>query len=417
MNESKNLNFIIFPDSEEAKIDNPISIYDVWKSYKDARVHKRNTPLQIEFELHLAENLYNLYKDLNTFNYKIGKSVCFIVTRPKLREVFAASFRDRIVHHIVISRLMGLFNNLFIRNSFSCIEERGTLDGVLQLQKAMKRHPNGYVYRYDIRGFFMSIVKQLLNSLLQDFIDKEYSGRDKELIKHLTNLIVLNNPEKNCEIHGNIQLWNVLEEHKSLFFVDESLGLPIGNLTSQLFANFLLHCLDAMMYKEFGDDYGRYVDDFFIVCDDKEKVKKLIGEAERLLKEKLQLTLHPTKKYCQPVKRGCKFLGSMVYADRIYVGNETVSNFYKAIKTYNGKEDCVENICDFYKTLNSYLGFFSHCNSFDIIKRCLNKIDVKWFKYFEICSEKLTEEDIKREKKNKVSIKFKDPYRILNRYI
>ena len=200
---------------------------------------------------------------------------------------------------------------------------------------------------------------------------------------------------------------------------EKSIGSSKSILSSSIFTESkrLLHCLDAMMYKEFGDDYGRYVDDFFIVCDDKVKVKKLIRKAERLLKEKLQLTLHPTKKYCQPVKRGCKFLGSMVYVDRIYVGNGTVSNFYEAIKMYNSKEDSVENICDFYRTLNSYLGFFSHCNSFDIIKRCLNKIDVKWFKYFEICSEKLTEEDIKREKKNKVSIKFKYPYRILNRYI
>ena len=101
-----------------------IQIEDVYLAYKEARKHKSKSRSLILFEENLLTNLYDLYRDLITGTYNIGKSICFIVTRPKLREVFAADFRDRIVHHILINRLTPLFDKLFIRNTFSCIKKQ-----------------------------------------------------------------------------------------------------------------------------------------------------------------------------------------------------------------------------------------------------------------------------------------------------
>lgn len=106
-------------------------------AYYDARRHKRNTESQLLFEADLNRNLDKLYQELISGKYSISKSICFIVTRPKPREVFAANFRDRIVHHLIMQFLLPKFENLFIKNSFSCIKNRGTICGALKLKQAL----------------------------------------------------------------------------------------------------------------------------------------------------------------------------------------------------------------------------------------------------------------------------------------
>ena len=398
-----------------------ITYKEVYLAYKEARRHKRFTESQIEFELNLHQNLYELWEELRNGTYDISSSVCFMVTRPKLREVFAANFRDRVVHHILIHYLMSNFESLFIKNSFSCMKGRGTLYGVRKLKEAMERHPKGYVFKFDLKGFFMSINKKLLCKMLLKYIDQTVAIVDKdraEFLKYIAKLIVLNHPEINCIIKGNPNLWTKLPKHKSLFTIDPRLGLAIGNLTSQLFAGFYLDGFDKFMYKEFGDDYGRYVDDFFIVSDDKNKVLRLIPKMEKYLKNHLNLTLHKDKRYTQPVSHGCKFIGSEVIDNRIYVGNGTVSNMTNTVlkvnKYFNSNE--TDHITYVHKCLNSYLGFLSYCDAYDILKeKLLSKIDVSWYELFEIDETKITEKEKRNGKKNKVALRFKNQYKILNK--
>lgn len=397
-----------------------ITYREVLVAYYEARKHKRFTESQIIFELDLFKNLYELWEELRDGNYTLSLSNCFMVTRPKLREVFAADFRDRIVHHILINRLMSHFQELFIENSFSCMPSRGTLYGVRKLKEAMDRHPEGYVFKFDLKGFFMSIDKKLLCKKLLKYIDQVIGEVDKdeaEFLKYITRIIVLHCPEKNCIIKGNKILWKNLPAHKSLFTVKSGLGLAIGNLTSQLFAGFYLDCFDKFMYSIFGDDYGRYVDDFYIVSENKEKVLHLIPKMEKFLKNHLKLTLHKDKRYIQPVRHGCKFIGSVVKEGRIYVGNGTVSNMTNTGRKINKylSPNKVENIAYVHKCLNSYLGFLSYCNAFDIMLKMIKKISNSWLQYFDIEELEVTKEEKRNGKCNKVALRFKDKYKILNK--
>lgn len=360
----------------------------LYESYREARRHKRYTDSQITFEANLFNNLEELYQDLVSGNYSISKSICFIVTRPKPREVFAANFRDRIVHHLVMHFLLPKFEKIFIQNSFSCMKKRGTTYGTLKLKQAMLRKPNGYVFKFDIKGFFMSISKQKLNEKLQRLIDIEFKDESQEIrdvLSYLVEKIVLHHPEENCEKRGDIGMWKLVPDHKSLFTVPKQFGLAIGNLTSQLFANYFLHDFDTFMFSKFGYNYGRYVDDFFVVCDDKYEVLDLIPKIEALLL-KDGLTLHPDKQYSQPVSHGCKFIGTVIKGARVYIGNGTRSNMLNKLHYFNKKADNIDEtiLLKFSRALNSYLGFMRYKKTFNIRKNCVFSINSRWWDYFEI---------------------------------
>jgi len=343
-----------------------ITFDEVQAAYYQAKRHKKNSKACIEFTMDLAGNLYRLWLDIRTGRYKIGKSSCFVVSRPKHREVFAADFRDRIVHHIIISKLMPLFQRDFIRNSFSCMPGRGTMDGVLRLQEAMKRHPKGYVAKFDIVGFFMHINKYKLLDMLRVYIKNNFHGEPDtmNLLLYLAEIIVLHRPEKNCIRNSPKWKWNFIASEKSLFTLPEYLGLAIGNLTSQLFAGLYLMAFDYFMYSIFKDDYGRYVDDFYVVSDSSKKIMKVVPRI-RIELQKVGLTLHSDKFYIQPVCHGCKFIGSFAYPTRIYTGNYTLENFYNIAKYYsNVPEINIEELLGLYRRLNSYLGFLVHYSEY-----------------------------------------------------
>ena len=141
-----------------------IELEEFFKAYYECRRRKRTTINAIGFEVNYADNLVELYNEVNSKRYKIGKSIAFIVTRPKPREIFAADFRDRIVHHIIIQRLNPLFEEAFIEDSYSCRKGKGTLYGIQRLHDKIKDLSKNYtedvwIGKFDISGFFMNINK------------------------------------------------------------------------------------------------------------------------------------------------------------------------------------------------------------------------------------------------------------------
>ena len=404
----------LFEESPEEKFS--LSFGDLLQAYREAKKHKSNTDSQILFSMDLSVNLLELYREIVSGTYRISTSKCFIVTRPKPREVFAANFRDRIVHHVVIDKLMPHFQETFIENSFSCMPKKGTLFGAKKLQEAMKRHPNGNVYIHDISGFFMHLRKDLLWEMLKEYIEEKFINdqKTKLLLLFLVEKIVMHHPELDCDIKGDEKLWSVLDKSKSLFTAPENCGLAIGNLTSQLFANFYLDKLDKFLYEKFGDDYGRYVDDFFIVCDDPEKVKSVIPDIEKILSD-LGLTLHPKKRYSQPVRHGAKFLGYVVRKDRVYISNRTLGNFQDAIDNFNTMEEDVFSISGCIRSLNSYLGFTSYCNSYKVVDKILKNLEERWFKYLDINDDTLTNKEKEKGKIFKRCLRLLWKYKIINK--
>ena len=290
-----------------------IGLEEVFEAYYDCRKNKRRTANALLFESDYESYCVELWRDINERTYSIGRSIAFIVTKPKPREVFASDFRDRVVHHLVARRLEPLFESVFIEDTYNCRKGKGTLYGVKRLAQKVHEISEGYtkdcyIGKFDMQGFFMSIHKPTLNRMLQNFIDERYDGEDKELPKWLTECIVLHCPEKNCIRKSPRKMWDLIEDNKSLFKNGDDYGLAIGNLTSQMFANFYLHGFDRYMSATY-EGYGRYVDDFYVIDKDKEKILDGISVASAILKRGLGITLHPRKMYLQHYSKGVKFIG------------------------------------------------------------------------------------------------------------
>ena len=301
---------------------------DLHSAYYDARRHKASKPYVQAFDKYKDEHLQELCDALWLRTYQPHPSSCFIITDPKKREVFAADFRDRIVHHLYYNYTHTLFERTFIEDSYSCIRNRGTLYGIERLEKHIRSCSRNYtqpcyVLKMDIRGYFMhinrnillSVALRTLRTMASHRIDKHLSFRwqdriDMDFVEYLTREIILLNPIRNCRRIGSRSEWDALDYDKSLFHSPEGCGLPIGNLTSQLFSNVYLNELDQYCKRVLGCRYyGRYVDDFYVVSGDKAFLRSLVPLVRPFLKDSLSLSLHEGKTQILPVQYGVTFLG------------------------------------------------------------------------------------------------------------
>ncbi|MEI6389433.1 MAG: reverse transcriptase/maturase family protein, partial [Spirochaetota bacterium] len=240
----------------------------------------------------------------------------FIVEKPVKREIFAAGFSDRIVHHVLINRLNPYFEKAFIYDSYSCRVGKGTHFGIERIKRFIRQCSANYsraawVLKLDIRGFFMHISRPLLMELLGEFLGQVYPHPDLPAVLDLCRSLVLNDPLSGCQRRSQPELWDDLPLDKSLFGVAPGLGLPIGNLTSQVFANFYLDGLDHFCKHDLGIRYyGRYVDDLVIVHESRDFLASLVPRIREWLARERLLDLHPRKIRLQRHERGVPFLGS-----------------------------------------------------------------------------------------------------------
>lgn len=334
-----------------------VDLEELYRAYYDCRKKKRNKLASLDFEMHYESEMHRLWEELNLRTYKISKSICFCVTRPKLREVFAASFRDRVAHHYLINRIGGLIDDEMIEDSYNCRKGKGTDYGVGRIAEKIRVLSNDYtkecwLLKCDIKGFFMSIDKERLHNMVDGLICEKYRGEDAETVRWLARMIILHRPEQLCEIRGSRALFDKLPDDKTLFR-NGGKGMPIGNLTSQIFGNYYLTRFDKWMAGKLGEGYGRYVDDFVCIHPSKKYLLSLIGEIRDFLRNELELTLHPTKVYLQEVTKGVKFIGSVIKPGRVYVGNRTINNAFEALEALKGMSDVVALM----QKTNCYAGF------------------------------------------------------------
>ena len=195
-----------------------VTFEELLSAYYECRKNKRNTINALDFEVDYINNLYKLKNELNNKTYKIGRSITFLVYKPVLREIFASDFRDRIVQHLVINRINDLFEEkCFIEDSYSCRVGKGTLYGVMRLSDKLRTISNNYtddcyILKCDIKSFFMSINKTMLYDKTCKLLDKYYvylgmDFEDLKFTKWLFNIILFNEPQKNCIRKGEICLW------------------------------------------------------------------------------------------------------------------------------------------------------------------------------------------------------------------
>lgn len=370
-----------------------IDLADLFEAYANCRMNKRNTMNALSFELDYEQKLITLWGEINAGMYTPGSSIAFIVNKPVKREIFAADFRDRVVHHLLINKLNSLFERTFIYDSYACRKGRGTHFGIKRIDRFIRQCSRNYtqdcyVLRLDIQGFFMAIDKRILWKKLRELIINQYQQPDKDKLLELCYVILNHNPTKNCFIKGSRDDWSDLPKDKSLFYSAPGCGLPIGNLTSQIFANVYLNALDHFIKHDLGIRYyGRYVDDFVLAHPNHDYLKGLILEIANFLQIELKLTLHPRKIYLQHFSKGVHFLGMMIKPNFIKSGKRLSGNFYNAIQK---KNEIIKNHYpnynerqQFMSSINSYLGILSHYNTYQLrqvfLKRYLNP---KWWDWF-----------------------------------
>jgi len=365
---------------------------EMFQAYFDCRKNKRNTINALKFEKHFEKNVFKLCEEIKSGTYQPGRSIAFIVNNPVMREIFAADFRDRVVHHWLINKLNPLFEKTFIYNSYACRVDKGTHFGIKQINSFIKSCSKNYIsdcyiLKLDIQGFFMHINRNLLFKRLIHFIQTKYLEEDKKMVIDICRKLIFNNPTENCIIKGSKNDWKGLPKSKSLFSSPKDCGLPIGNITSQVFANFYMNLFDQYVKKELNIEYyGRYVDDFIIVHPDKGHLKKIQFLTTDFLNKKLELTLHPKKIYLQHYSKGVKFLGAVIKPNRIYIANRTKGNFYKAIEKQNliarNHKPTREEQSAFLSSMNSYLGIMKHYKTYKMRKKMIFKnLSAWWWNY------------------------------------
>lgn len=375
------------PVSEFHKMSVMVRLRDIYDAYRVCKGNKMNAASTIEFDVNYRENLQSLWRDINRRTYTPSRSIAFLVYKPRLREIFAANYRDRIVHHYIDLRLRPLAEDILIEKTCNNRVGKGTHAAVDYLNNDIVAVTDGYrkkayVCKMDMRGFFMSITKLLVRDMAINLVREKYTGDDSEDLIFLLDKCLMNHPEKNCILKTKWSEWKNLPKNKSLFTVGPDRGLTIGDLLSQLMANLFLDEFDHYV-SGMGVRYGRYVDDFYVVDEDKDKILSLVQPFREHLAS-IGVTFHPCKFYIQECGKGVEFVGKIIKPGRIYVHNRTVNNAFHAIEGLNKIEPSVSSVERFRCVINSYLGQMGNFATYNIRKRVIASIDGKWWKYFDV---------------------------------
>ncbi|MDD2205445.1 MAG: reverse transcriptase domain-containing protein [Bacteroidales bacterium] len=366
---------------------------DLIIAYKDARKHKRGQNYQLQFEFNLEDRLVELRNELISGTYYPRPASCFIIHDPKMREIFAAEFRDRIVHHLFYNYTHSLFERNFITDSYSCIKNRGTHYGIHRLKHHILSVSAGYskpcyVLKIDICGYFMHINRNTLLDMCKQTLEKmqnrqsNVNGKswkmllDFGFINYLLESMINSNPLDNCKIIGKLNDWNGIPKDKSLFYSDDGCGLPIGNLSSQLFSNIYLNVFDQFVKRKLGcKHYGRYVDDAYIVSDNRDYLKSIIPTINSFLQSQLDLSINYKKTTIIDAYHGIEFLGAFIKPFRTYISNSSLNRIKPKVKML------AKNDASYIQAAtNSFLGVLSHYDSY-CLRRILLGNDRKLIRY------------------------------------
>jgi retron-type reverse transcriptase len=327
------------------------------------------------------KNLFQLFEELRDGTYKIGKSIAFVVDQPTVREIWASGFRDRIVHHIIYNRLTPIFHPAFITTSFACIPGRGSIEASNQLWQGMRSitenwQKNSYFLKADVRSFFVSIHKPTLFSILEKKIQLKIPSSVPWLL-NLIEQVLFHDPKLNCFCKSKPSAFERVPKHKSLFHIEKDKGLPIGNLTSQFFANVYLNELDQFVKHHLqAKYYYRYVDDFVLLNDSPQILNDQYKKIDEFLSEKLKLDLHPFKKQIGRISHGVDFVGFIHKPYRRYLRNRTVNKMKSAIDTRGFVDINKYEATGLCRSLNSYFGLLRVGSHYNLRKKMGAKVKI-----------------------------------------
>lgn len=337
-------------------------------AYYLARRGKRDKPRICEFDFFLESNLVKLKYLLTSGNYTPSPYAHFTIYDPKTRQVAAPAFRDRVLQHSLVSAIEPSFEKRFIFDSYACRKRRGTHFGAKRVKRFLMaaRCINGsnkeiYVLQCDIQKFFQNISWDILLSLISKVVK---CSPTFDLIKKIVTTHEKTTGETGGEL-SQLSLFSTVVTEPPAVSVDKRKGLPIGNLTSQLFANIYLNELDHFVKETLRERwYARYMDDFLIIHPDKNHLREVRERIRFFLKEALELQLHPKKVTIKNVNEGVSFVGYRIFYDHLLIRGSTLrrmqKKYRKRVKLFQkgliSKEELFQTHC-------SVRGHLKHANA------------------------------------------------------
>lgn len=324
---------------------NKITFSNLLAAHKRAKKGKRFRDEVIRFEMNLEENLMNIGKELLNGTYEFGRFREFRIYEPKERIIKVLPYRDRIVHQLYVEEcLKPIFVKDFIKDSYACIKGRGVHQAINKLHFYMKKialeNLNYYILKCDVSKYFYSVDHELLYGTICKRI------KDREFLSFTRKIIFCNNEKK---------------------------GIPIGNYTSQYFANIFLNRLDKYIKEELKIRYYvRYMDDFVILLNSKEECK-LYREKIEIFLDSLKLKLNPKTAYFKN-EDGVNFCGYKLFNDKILLKNKNKTRlkrwFRKLQKMYSNDEITLEEIT---RKIPSIRGYLKHCKSYRLYEKMIER--------------------------------------------
>jgi len=303
-----------------------ISIENLLAAWQEFVKGKRNKKDVQEFSLHLMDNIFSLYRDLLNHSYKHGGYQAFKINDTKPRDIHKATVRDRLLHHAIYRKLYPFFDRTFIADSYSYQINKGTHKAINKFREyahivSKNNTQTCWVLKCDIRKFFANIDHAILSKILNEYIP------DKDIVNLLENII-------------------------NSFSVKPGVGLPLGNLTSQLLVNIYMNKFDQFVKHQMKVKYYiRYADDFVFLEQDKKKLEEYILVVEKFLWDELKLEMHPDKVFIKTLSSGVDFLGWINFADHRVLRTATKRRMMRKLQENSKKE-----------AINSYLGMLEYGN-------------------------------------------------------
>jgi len=340
------------------RYDEIISLENLCLAWEEFIIGKKKKRDVIKFGEHLMDNIVELHEGLVNHTYHHGAYESFFVNDPKRRHIHKASVRDRLVHHAIYRVLYPFFERTFIGDSYSCRLDKGTHRAINRFRAvAYKVSKNNkrtcWVLKCDIRKFFASIDHKILLEVLGEYIpDEKIMWLLSEVIESFPSVC---HPRENGDpVSGCLD---------PRLRGDDSVGLPLGNLTSQLFANVYMNVFDQFVKHQLKAKYYiRYADDFVFFSEDKLWLESLMPQIKIFLSDKLKLTLHPDKIFLQTIASGVDFLGWVNFIDNRVLRATTKRRMFARIKQNPQNE-----------TAQSYLGMLKWGNGAEIRRELLNE--------------------------------------------
>lgn len=332
---------------EVTSLEGLFSAWDGFKRGKEGRLDVQ------KFFLDLERNIFDLCEKVKSGTYQHSAYTSFLVCDPKLRNINKAEVVDRVMHHSIVKHIEPLFEKSFIFDSYSSRIGKGTHRGVERLKSfCLKLTKNNtrtaWALKCDVRKFFDSVDHDILITILRD---KIRDGRLMEIIE------------------------KIIRSYETL----PGKGIPLGNLTSQIFSNIYLDRLDQFIKRNLrAKHYLRYADDFIILDAEKERLERLVPVLNDFLERDLKLQLHPSKLIIKKIHSGIDFLGYIVYPTHIILRTKTKRRMLRKIAAKKRELDAgIISAETFDNTLQSYLGMLTHCRG-EGIRNDVDRITDNW---------------------------------------